>query len=77
MAAVWCQLTAVKVEAGLLSADVLAVRRWWLEERGLELVCPQVKTVAVCQSVGSSSHTEDFQRSLKVLICCVVFFFGS
>ena len=29
--------------------------------------------VMVCQSVGSSSQTEDFQRSLKVLICCVGF----
>ena len=27
----------------------------------------------VCQSVGSSSQSEDFQRSLKVLICCVDF----
>ena len=73
MAAVWHQLTAEEAEDGLLIADVLAVRRWWLEERQLVLVCPQVKTVAVCQSVGSSLQTEDFQRSFKVLICCVGF----
>ena len=29
--------------------------------------------VAVCQSVGSSSQTEDFRRILQVLICCVGF----
>ena len=49
------------------AADVLAVRWWWLEERRLVLVCPQVKKVAVCQSVGSSSQTENFRRSLKFL----------
>ena len=27
----------------------------------------------VCRSVGSSSLTVDFKRSLKVLICCVDF----
>ena len=59
--------------AGLLAADVFAVRRWWLEERQLVLVGPQMKTVAVCQSVCSSSQTEDFRRSLKDLICCVGF----
>ena len=31
-AAVWCQLTAEEVEAGLVAADVLAVRRWLLED---------------------------------------------
>ena len=56
-----------------MAADVLAVRRWWLEERQLVLACRLVKTAGVCQSVGSSSQTEDFQRSLKVLICCVGF----
>ena len=53
-AAVSRQLTAEEA-----AADVFAVRWWWLEERQLVLVCPQVKTVVVCQSVGSSSQTED------------------
>ena len=48
------QLTAEKTEAGLVAADVLVVRRWWLEERWLVLACWLVKTTAVCQSVGSS-----------------------
>ena len=47
-------------EAGRLAADVLAVRWWWLEERQLVLVCRLVKTIAVCQFVGSSSQTKDF-----------------
>ena len=54
-AAVWCQLTAEEAGAGLLAADVLAVRRRWLEKRQLVLGCQ-----LVCQSVGSSSQTEDF-----------------
>ena len=62
---------AEAAEAGLPAADVLVMRWWWLEERRLVLVCPQVKMVAVCQCVCSSSQTEDFQLSLKVLICCV------
>ena len=31
------------------------------------------KMATVCQSVGSSSETEDLRRSLRVLICCVDF----
>ena len=56
-----------------MAAADLAVRRWCLEERRLVVACQLVKTAAVCQSVGSSSQTEDFQRSLRVLICCVDF----
>ena len=41
-AVVWRWLTAEEAEAGPVDADVLAVRRWWLEERWLLLVCPQV-----------------------------------
>ena len=52
MAAAWYWLIA---EAGLVAADVLAVRWWWLEERWLVLACQLMKTAAVCQSVGSSS----------------------
>ena len=52
-------LTVEETEAGLLTADVLAVRQCWLEERWLLLMCQLVKTVLVCQSV-SSSQTEDF-----------------
>ena len=49
MAAVWRHLTAEDAEAWLLAADVLAVRRWWLEERQLVLPCHRlVKTIAVC-----------------------------
>ena len=48
------------VGGGGQAADVLAVRQWWLEERQLVLMCQLVKMVAVCQSVGSSSQTEDF-----------------
>ena len=59
--------------AGLVAADVLAVRRWWLEERRLVLAFQLVKMARAFQSVGSSSQTEDFCRSLKVLICCVGF----
>ena len=70
-AAVWCWLTAEEVEDGVVAADVLAVR--WLEERWLMLECQLVNTAVVCKSVGSSSQTEDFQRSLKVPICCVDF----
>ena len=31
-----------------MAADVLAVSRWWLEERQLVVVCRLVKTTAVC-----------------------------
>ena len=55
------------------AADVLAVRRWWMERRQLVLVCRLVQKVAVCQTVGSSSQTEGFRRSFKVLICCTGF----
>ena len=72
-AAVWRRLTAEEMEAGLVAADVLAVRQLWLEDRQLVLACWLVKTAVVCQSVGSSSQTEDFRRSLEVLICCVDF----
>ena len=37
------------------------------------LVCWQVETAAVFQTVGSSSQVEDFQSMLRVLICCVDF----
>ena len=37
-------------------------------------ICWLVKTAVVCQSVGSSSKTKDFRRSMKVLTNCVVFF---
>ena len=53
MAAVWSRLTAEEAEAGLLVADVLAVKGWWLEERQLVLACRLVKTDALCQSVES------------------------
>ena len=61
-----------EAEALLVAADLVAVRQWWLEERQLVLVCQLVKTVVMCQSVRSPSQTEDFQRSLKELICCVM-----
>ena len=70
MADVWGQLTTEEAEAGFVAADVLAVWRWWLEETWLVLVCQLVKTAAVCQSACSSSQTENFLRSLKVLTCC-------
>ena len=54
-----------------MAASVLSVRRWWLEERRLVLAWRLVKMSVVCQSVGNSLKTEDFSRSLKVLICCV------
>ena len=57
----------------MVATNVLAVRWWWLEEGQLVLACRLVKTAMVCQSVGSSSHTEDFQRNLRVLTCCVGF----
>ena len=34
----WCQLTVEEAEAGLLDADVFAMRQWWLERR-LVLMC--------------------------------------
>ena len=49
------------------------MRQWWLVGEVAGGGVSQVKTVVMCQSVGSSSQTEDFQRSLKVLICCVDF----
>ena len=65
-AAVWRWLSAEETEAELVAADVLAVRRWCLEERWLVLDCRLVKMAEVCQSFGGS-QTE------KVLICCVGF----
>ena len=42
-AAVWRRLTSVEAEAeaeaGLVAADVLAVKQWWLEENRLVVVC--------------------------------------
>ena len=43
-----------------MAAEVLAVGLWWVEERWLVVVCQVVKTSVVCQSVGSTSQTEDF-----------------
>ena len=68
-----CCLASEEVEAGLVADDVFSVRHWWVEERRLVLVCRLVTIVVVCQSVDSSSQTEDFQRSIKVLIYCVAF----
>ena len=31
-----------------MAADVLAIRKWWLEERRLVLACWLVKMAAVC-----------------------------
>ena len=73
MAAVWHQLTVEEAEAGLVVADVLVVRQWWLERRMLVVACQLVKTAAVCRSTGSSALRVYFRRSLKVLICCVDF----
>ena len=57
--------------AGNVAADVLAVRRCWLEERQLLVACHLVKMAMV--SAGSSELRVCFQRNLKVLICCVDF----
>ena len=51
--AVCRQLTVEEVDTGLVVANVLAVRQWWLEERQLVLACQLVKTAVVCHSVGS------------------------
>ena len=59
-APVWCWLTEEETEAGLVAANVLAVRRWWLEERLLVLVCWLVKMATMFQSVCSTSKSEDF-----------------
>ena len=56
----WCWLTEEEAEAGLVAVNILAVRRWWLEERLLVLVCWLVKMATMCQSVGSTSKSEDF-----------------
>ena len=69
--AVWHQPTVEEAEAGLVTADVLAV--WWFEERCLVIVGQVVKMAAVCRSVGSSSQIEDPQRSLRVLIFLLTF----
>ena len=45
-----------------MDAHVPLVRQWWLEEKRQVLVCWLVKIAAVCQSVGSSSQTEDFEK---------------
>ena len=55
-----------------MAADVLAVRLWWFEERGLKVVCQVVKRLQ-CINLLVASQTEDFRRSLRVLICCVDF----
>ena len=47
-----CLGTAEEAEAGLVAADVLTVRRWWLEDRRLVLACWLVKTAVVCQLLG-------------------------
>ena len=52
-AAAWGRLTAGEAEAGLVAADVLAVWRWFEERRHVD-ASYLVKTVAVCQSPGSS-----------------------
>ena len=61
-----------ETQAGMFAADVLAVW-WWFEDRGLVVVGQVVIMGAVYRSVGSTSQIEDFQRSLRVLICCVNF----
>ena len=45
--AVWLRLTAEEAEAGLVAADVLAVRWLWLEERRLVVACQLVKITVV------------------------------
>ena len=55
--------------AGLVAADVLAVLRWWLEERQLVLACQLIKIAVQCLPAGNSSQIEGFQRNLKVLKC--------
>ena len=65
--AVWRQLTVEEAEAGLVTADILAVRRWWLEERRQAVVFQMVKTAVVCPSAGSSALREYFQRSPDML----------
>ena len=44
-----------EAEAGLVTAEVLAVWRWWLEERWLVL-----EIWLMCLSAGNSSEIEDF-----------------
>ena len=51
----WLTVEEAEAEAMLVAADALAVRRWWLEERRLVVVCQLVKTAAVCLSAGSSA----------------------
>ena len=53
-AAVWRRLTAQLAETGLMTADVLAVQRCWLDERPEVVSCRQVKAAVVCLSVGRS-----------------------
>ena len=48
VATVWHRLTAEEAEVGLMTADVLPVRRWWLKERQLVLVCQLLKMAVVC-----------------------------
>ena len=57
--------------AGLVTTTVLAVR-WWLE-RWLVVVGQVVKMAAMYRSGDSSSQSENFQRILRLLICCVDF----
>ena len=68
-AAVLCQRSVE--EAGLVSADVLLVVV--VGGKVAMVASWVVKTAAVCQSVDSSSQIEDFQRSLRLLICFVDF----
>ena len=74
MASVCRWLTLKESEPGLVAADVLAVRQWWLQERRMVLACWLVEMAAVCQSVGSSSQIENFLRIFRALICCVGLF---
>ena len=53
------------LKLGRCSTAAAVWRRLTAEEAEAGLVCPQVKMVAVCQSIGSSSQTEDFQRKLE------------
>ena len=53
-----------------MAPDTLTVWPWWLEEMLVVLACWLGKTAAECLSTGNSSQIEDFQRNLRVLICC-------
>ena len=49
-----------EAEAGLVAADVLVVRHWWLDEKWVVAECQLVKMTVVCQSAGSSAIREYF-----------------